>query len=336
VDAHKILQKIIENWPAKVLCIGLAIMLVVFHRMSSLEERFFTVPLSIDRDGSLVPASPYPRLVRVNLRGEPSNIFAILEDDIEVYVEVDRFQQPGVFTVPVQWRKRTAAHAMEPVQVTVDPMEITLTLDHRLSRAVPVSASLRGQIDSGHEMTSYSLDPPQVVIEGPARLISGVSEIFTEAIDLEGRRGDFAMTALVLSPDPLMVIRGSGTSEFRANVAQIMQMRTIANVPIAITELAGELAGELEIGTASIRLEGLSQAELNMFTPPPGFLRVDGSGIDQPGTYILRVLAAPAENLNVWVEPEEIMIHVSEAVQEYFYNEYGERIDLIDQREGSL
>ncbi|MDR0512580.1 MAG: hypothetical protein LBG93_05705 [Treponema sp.] len=311
MDIHRIIQRVTGNWPAKVLSIGLAIMLVVFHRISSLEERFFTVPLTIERDGVLVPASPYPRMVRVNLRGEPASIFSILESDIEVYVEVDRFQQPGIYTVPVQWRIRAASGGMEPVQITVEPMEITLTLDHRLSRAVPITAVLRGQIEAGHIMTSYSLDPPQVIIEGPARLISEVSEIFTEVIDLDGRRGDFSLAAAILPPDPLTFVRGSGVSEFRGNITQVIPVRNIANVPIAITGLSDELSGVLEIASATLRLEGQSQDTLNLFSPTPGFLRVDGSGIDQPGMYILRVLTAQTENMLVRVEPEEVMIYVS-------------------------
>jgi len=317
LNAQKILLKAIENWPAKVLSIGLAIMLFVFHRMSTLEERFFSVPLIIERSGPLVPSGPYPRMIRVNLRGEPTSIFSVMESDIEVYIDIDRMELPGVYTVPIQWRKRGLAQGMEPMQITVDPMEITLSLDHRISRAVPVIAHLQGQVDAGHSMTSYSLNPDQVIIEGPAGLISGISEIFTETIDLGGRRSDFSVSAVVLNPNPLMIIRGSGTSEFRGNVTQIIPVRTITNVPIAITGLMEELDGELEIGAAIIRLEGGSQEVLDSFAPPTGFLRVDGSGIDQPGTYILRVLAATAENVSIRVEPEEVILRVSLVEGEY-------------------
>jgi len=316
MDARKILIRAIENWPAKVLSIGLALMLFVFHRMSTLEERFFSVPLYIERSGPLVPSSPYPRMIRVNLRGEPGVVFSVMESDIEVYVNMDRLEQPGVYTVPIQWRTRGIAHGMEPLQITVDPMEITLSLDHRIIRAVPVTASLRGQIEAGHAMTYYSLTPAEVVIEGPAGLIAGISEVFTEAIDLGGRRNDFSVTAAVLNPDPLMIIRGSGASEFRGNVTQIIPVRNIANVPIAITGLTDDFDGALETGAASLRLEGESQAALDGFAPPPGFLRVDGSGINQPGTYILRVLAGNAENVTIRVEPEEVRIHVSLAYRD--------------------
>ena len=321
MNFRKLLLKTIENWPAKVLCAGLAIMLFVFHSMSALEERFFSVPLVVERGGFLVPSSPYPRIIRVNLRGEASSIFSIMESDIEVFVNIDGFNQPGIYTVPVQWRQ-TGLNHNEPVQITVEPMEITLSLDHRLSRAVPLSATLRGQVETGHTLTSYFLNPDQVVIDGPAGLISGISEIFTEPIELGGQRNDFSLSALILNPDPLILVRGSGLSEFHANVTQIITVRNIPNVPIYITGLMDELYGQLQLAAANIRLEGGSQEALDAFTPPPGFLRVDGSGIDQPGTYILRVIAAYAENVIIRVEPEEVIIQVNLIEEPYYEDEY--------------
>ncbi|MCL2601942.1 MAG: CdaR family protein [Treponema sp.] len=311
MNIRTIASQAVENWPAKVLSIALAIMLFVFHRMSALEERFFSIPLSIDRNGPLVPSASFPRMIRVTMRGEPNSIFSILESDIEVYIDMNRIEQPGVYTVPVQWRKRSVMQGAEPVQITVDPMEITLSLDHRISRAVPVTADLRGQIDTGHVMTQHSLNPAEVIIEGPAGLISGIPEIFTEAINLSGRQSDFLVVAAILSPDPLMIIRGSGTSEFRGSVRQIISVRNIATIPIAITGLPPELAGKLEPAAANIRIEGTNQAALQAFAPGEDFLRIDASDIDSPGEYIVRVLTAPAENMSISVEPGEVRLSVS-------------------------
>jgi hypothetical protein len=81
LNGRKLLIKVVENWPVKVLSIALAIILFVFHRMSVLEDRFFSVPLKVETAGTLIPASPYPRMVRVSLRGDANSIYPILEDD---------------------------------------------------------------------------------------------------------------------------------------------------------------------------------------------------------------------------------------------------------------
>jgi len=313
LDGRKLFAKAVENWPAKVLALGLAIILFVFHRMTTLENRFFSVPLTVERKASLMPSSSYPRMIRVGLRGEANSIYPILEDDIEVYVDVEKFDTPGVYTVPVQWRKKGTALGVEPLQITVDPMEITLSLDNKISKVVPLTASLQGQVETGYTMTSYSLNPAQVVIDGPAELLWSVSEVFTEAVDLDGRRSDFTTTVNILNRDPLMVIRGNGTTEFHGIISQIIAVRNIAAIPITVTGLMDGLAGELETKAGSIHLEGETQNVLDKFDPPPDFLKVDCSGINKPGTYVLKVIAGTVEDMSLRLDPEEVTIRISSA-----------------------
>ena len=300
-----------ENWPAKVLSLGLAIILFVFHRMSTLEDRFFSVPLKVESATTLMPSSSYPRMIRVGLRGEANSIYPIQDSDIEVYVDMGKFNVPGVYTVPVQWRKTGTALGVEPLQITVDPREITLSLDNRISKVVPLTANLQGQVEDGYTMTSYSLNPAQVIIDGPAELLWSVTEVNTEPIDLDGHRSDFVTTINILNSDPLMIIRGNGTTEFHGNISQIIAVRNITGVPITVTGLAGGLMGEPEIKVGSIHLEGETQAVLDNFDPPPDFLKVDCSGISKPGTYVLRILSGTAEDMKVRLDPEEVAVKIS-------------------------
>jgi hypothetical protein len=96
----------VRNWPVKVLSIGLAIILFVFHRMSNLETRFFSVPLVIERLNGMMPSGAYPRMIRIGLRGEANAIFPILEEDIVAYVDMEKINSPGTYRVPVEWRKK--------------------------------------------------------------------------------------------------------------------------------------------------------------------------------------------------------------------------------------
>jgi hypothetical protein len=313
VNYRKWIARAVENWPAKVLSLALAIVLFVFHRMSTLEERFFTVPLNIERKGALMPSSSYPRMIRVSLKGEANSIYPIMEEDIEVYVDMEMFTVPGRYNVPVQWRKKGSAQGVEPLQVTVEPIEITISLDHKVSKFVPLAASLRGQVETDFTMTSYSLNPTQVIIDGPAELMGKVTELYTDPIDLDGRSEDFKLNVNILNSDPLIVLRGTGTTEFSGNISRIIPVRKINNIPIAISGLMDGLSGELEIKTAGIHLEGENQNAVQQFTPSPGFLYIDCSGITEPGIYVLKVNALPAENVDIHMEPEEIEIQISSA-----------------------
>jgi hypothetical protein len=310
LDTKKAFAKIVQNWPAKVLSIILALFLFVFHRMSTLEERFFSAPLNVETKGNLTPSSSYPRMIRVRVRGDPNSIYPILEDDIEAYADFEKYDSPGTYHSPVQIRKKGTALGIEPLEIAVDPLEISLSLDHRISKFVPLTANIRGRLDSGYSLSSYTLNPTQVIIDGPSELIAGISELYTDFIDLDGRTGDFSMMVNILNRNPLIIIRGNGITEFRGFISRIIPVRNIADIPIRLRGLDERFAGQSEIRAGSVHLEGRSQDELNRFIPPLDFLYVDCSGISEPGSYPLPVLSAPVPGLTMTVDPQEVVVHV--------------------------
>jgi hypothetical protein len=159
-------------------------------------------------------------------------------------------------------------------------------------------------------MVSFSLNPNQIVIDGPAELMGSVSELYTDYIDLDGRRSTFSGTVAVLNQDPLIIMRGAGTTEFQGSISQIIPVRNMTDVPIVITGVREGFTAEPEIDIANLRLEGSNQAAVESFAPPPDFLRIDCSGINESGIYILRVQAGTYQGIRFRVEPEEVQVRI--------------------------
>lgn len=288
LNSRKLLARVVEKWPAKVLSVAAALILFVFHQMSILESRFFSVPLRLEIGGELVPVSAYPQMVRVTLRGEPNSIYPIAEDDIEVYIDLSKHTAPGWYRSPVQFRKKESALEVEPLEISVDPMEVSIQLDRRISKSVPLSADTRGNVGEGFELVSRSLTPDQVTIEGPQGALASLVELSTEAIDLEGRNGSFTQAARILNPDPRISIRGNGTAEFQAIIRPLVPAMNIEGIPITVKGLDPRFEANLDGATGSVRLEGRREL-LDMFVPAPDFLSVDCSALRAPGAYILPV-----------------------------------------------
>ena len=53
----------------KVICLTAAVILLLFHRVTTLTERFFSVPLDVSTPSGLAVASAFPKTVRITLRG---------------------------------------------------------------------------------------------------------------------------------------------------------------------------------------------------------------------------------------------------------------------------
>jgi YbbR domain-containing protein len=251
-------------------------------------------------------------MIRVTLRGDANSIYPILEDDIEAFVELGKYDGPGDYRAAIQVRKKGTALGVEPLEISVDPMEISISLDHKISKFVPLTASLRGGVESGYVLSSHSLNPTQVIIDGPSVLMGSISELSTDFIDLDGRTGDFTVMTNILNRDPLIVIRGNGVTEFRGIITRIIPVRNITDIPIRVNNLRVDFTGELDIRAGRVHLESERQSDLDRYSPPIDFLGVDCSLIDAPGTYTLEVIpTAVPQGLTIRVEPREVTILVS-------------------------
>ena len=128
MNSRKLIEKTVENWPAKALSIALALILFVFHQMSSTATRSLSVPLTVQANAAVVPASPYPHNVRVQLRGDNEGIRSIADGDIEAFADFSRFDTEGLFRAPVQIRRRASALDVEPLEISVSPAEVYMQL----------------------------------------------------------------------------------------------------------------------------------------------------------------------------------------------------------------
>jgi hypothetical protein len=312
LNLRKLLFRITDNWPAKILSVALAIILFVFHRMSILENRFFSVPLAVQLDGNLVPSSAYPRMVRVTLRGEANSVFPILEEDVEAYLDFSRYTEVGTYRSPVQIRKKGTALGVEPLEITVDPIEVTLDLDYRETKFVPIHPQLDGYLETGYEMVSYTLTPTQVSVDGPRHLMQELSGLSTDVIDLGGRNEDFNYTVRILNNDPLLQIRGDGTAEFHGFIKKLIMIRSFENLPIRIDGLREDLSLQMEVYSGAIRIEG-NQSELEHYTPTGIILSLDCSHIEDPGSYTLPIQAAiPPVFTLIRSDPTAVKVQVRE------------------------
>ncbi|GHV61526.1 hypothetical protein AGMMS49587_05910 [Spirochaetia bacterium] len=311
LNLKKLILKAVENWPVKVLSIALAIILFVFHRMSILESRVFSVPLRIEQSAGFIPASPYTRMIRVSLRGDKNSIDPIQENDIEAYIDLQKYQAEGSYRAPVQIRKLGTALDVESLEITADPMEIPLELDRRINKVLPLTANIRGSVEEGYDLFSQTLTPNQASVEGPRRLLANITELSTGEIDLDGRNTDFSVTVNILNPDPLLSIRGNRTVEFRAVIQKRVSVRNIESIPITVQGLDEKFAAELDVKLGSVKAEG-AQSELDSFVPPDFFLSVDASAIDREGNYTLPIAVSlpPELNLERW-EPQEVLLTVT-------------------------
>ena len=217
----KFLLKITEKWPAKVLSVAAAIIISIFYRTNTLETSHFTVPLHLESSGVLVPSNSFADSVKVFLRGEAGSIHSILEEDIEAYIDLGKYTSEGSYRIPVQIRKKGNALGVDPLEISVLPVNILIQLDQKVTKNIPVFPVFRGTIANGYELTDQSINPDSVLAEGPRSILDGQQEFNTETIDLERRFENFSVRVNIINDNPFITIHGNQIAEYRGNISRI-------------------------------------------------------------------------------------------------------------------
>ena len=316
MNSRKLINRIAENWAAKALSVAIALLLFVFHRMNTLATRPLSVPLLVQTDAELVPASLYPRNVRVILRGDDNGIKSIADNDITAYVDLSRYKTKGWHRSPVQIRKEGTALGVEPLEITVNPLEISVLLDLNVSKTVPLLVDIQGRPASGFELMDHSLSSRDVTVSGPQDILESVTELRTEHVDLQGRTGDFSTVVNIINTNSFINMRGNGIVEFKGIIRPAIRVRNIEGIPIALRNLNPDFMAFTGGVTGSIGLEG-DQNSLFAFSPKEGFFSVDCSGLAGPGTYALPVeVDLPGGFILIRQEPVELSLSVTVRVRE--------------------
>jgi len=225
LNRAKLLAKITEKWPVKVLSLAAALIIFVFYRLNNLETRFFSVPLVIETNETLIPATTFASAVRISIRGEAEGIQPILEEDIVAYIDLGRYTSEGIYRVPVQLRKKGSALGVEPLEISVIPIEIPILLEQKVTRNVSVTPVIIGTVAEGFELTYQAIIPASIVAEGPRSILESM-EFNTETINLDRRYDDFSIMVNIINDNPFVSVQGSSLLEFRGSISQIVHEET--------------------------------------------------------------------------------------------------------------
>ena len=204
-----------KNWAPKVISLAIALFLFLFYRISTLETRTFSVPVKIENAGSLTPSMPYLKTVRISLRGERDKIYSIAEDDISPYLDMASALEEGEAAFPVRLLLSGAAAVADPLDITVDPPEITLMLEKKATKTLPVSCVLTDFPAEGYIFESCELNPSSIEVSGPKSLIGSISEIKTEPISLSGLTALTDGTVNVVLPGDLFCFEDISSVSYR-------------------------------------------------------------------------------------------------------------------------
>ncbi|HYW82020.1 MAG TPA: CdaR family protein [Spirochaetia bacterium] len=312
MTGRRFVRALLADLPVKVICLTAAVILLLLHRVTTLSERFVNVPLDVTTPSGLAVASAFPRTVRITLRGTEESILPILEDDLAASVSLESHKNAGLYREEVKVVRKGTALNVEPLEVTVEPQEITFTLEPFAERTVVVTPDIRGAPAYGYQLVQSVLSPPSVVIRGARSRVQAVTTLPTEVIDLTGRTGSFASKVKILAPNTLVRIAGEAAADFRATLQESTVSRTVEQVAMTPIDLSTHLALKSPPAPGSLQVSG-TQLVVDGVRPDQLRLLLDCSGAKRAGQYLARIRPDATAVPNVIVmdwSPKEVTVDI--------------------------
>lgn len=201
------LEKLSNNLGLKLVALFLAGSLWVIvsaQRREQITEQAFRLPLQFTSipEGLIVTSEDLPEFITVRIQGPESRIEAFSARNRSVQVDLSQ-STAGEVDQPITDQQ---INIQDPLQiVSIDPPRVTLLLERRDQKIVPVRPFTVGTLPAGYELGEVSMNPAQARISGPSSAVTETTEVATERIILSGRRNSFTLQRVSLvSDDPLI------------------------------------------------------------------------------------------------------------------------------------
>ena len=309
---RSLLERALHNWPVKIISIAAALLLFFFYRVSSLEERFFNVPLALTFHENFIPAEDVPETVRIVIRGRSEDIKLVLENEIKASADFTAYGREGRFTESVKIKKTGFAMDLEALEIRVEPRELNMLIESLMVKTLEVFPSVIGFPGKGYELIQSYITPSSVEVYGSRSKIENLKIVHTEEIDIGSKIEDFSTSVRLKKPDSSLSFSGGDIVEFSASIKPVTVTRSILGVDIITIDLDSRFKITEFQGIYSMEIQG-KLLELEKYVPDDFRFTIDCSTLKIPGKYNLPVIPdVPTGILVLNYEPKEIKVEILE------------------------
>ncbi len=198
--------------------LAVAVWVMAVTANDPIQERNLPSPVALKIIGqgtSLVVTSSIPESVTVKVSA-PSSVWTAIQSQAEpatAYIDLSTLEA-GIHEVPVQ-----VQISEKPTRIiSIDPVNVSVTLEERDSKMVPVNVNVIGEPSFGFKVESATTDYQTVEVSGPQTLMGTVqsvrasvditnarenytSSVALQALDLDGN----VVSGLTITPSDVMV-----------------------------------------------------------------------------------------------------------------------------------
>lgn len=298
MNIRQSIEKLLDKWPAKVICLMLAIFLYIFHQVSLVEKKVIIVPLEIVENGNVMSVGEIPKNVSVIVRAQSDVINTISASDLSARINLNAIVESGTIDVPVTVTVAEKLLVYDPLEVKVRPETITIDVEKKIAKYVQIIPSISGEVAEGYMIQSVAMNPSSVEIIGPASIVNATDSIFTTGLIVNNAEKNFTDEVNYLEINNLIVVNNQGPYKATVTVEPQPMTKEYSGVHIVPRDLAENLEIETEIPDIDFVLGGTVPV-LTKYILGANVVQIDLSQITEPGSYDIPVKFVLPSSLNL-------------------------------------
>ncbi len=287
----------------RALSLALAIGLWIFVNAG---ERGSVMPLTVPISYRALPAGMVimnhpPDFVTIEVAG-PRTLLSLLEPE-RLSLKLDL---KGVGAGQSEFKIYPSMFNVGRTTVTrISPDQLSLDIDHLVSRELPVKLVLDGKVAPGYAISAVDLRPTVVSVSGPSRYVSQLTQVDTQPLDVKGLNAD-TERSIELAVSNAAVRYSVMRVDARIDVNEQIADREFRGVDVEVKDPDYKYRVEPKQATLTIRGPKLKLSILDA----KGIAYVDAKGVT-PGSHQLPLLVTLPDGMQlVRQSPDKVRLRM--------------------------
>jgi len=181
-----------NNIGLKISSLVVAVLLWFFVILSGRAEISMDIPVTFINIPPKLEVFDSPDTIRVDIKGQERLLKNLNKNDVHAVINLQDAKAGRAF-FPLS--KSNIRLPKTLVVTGVDPETISLKIETQLNKTVSVKPSVTGLPEKGFVIADVKVVPDEVLLEGPKSVISRISTIKTEPLDINGINSDLKYRA---------------------------------------------------------------------------------------------------------------------------------------------
>lgn len=288
MSKRSLIERMLDKWPAKIICLIISIFLYIFHQTSIIDKRNIVVPLKIVENGLVMHVGKVPSTVSVVVRGNDSDVKSVVPSDFEATVNLDEITEKGDYLIPVKISLSEKLMEFDPFEVKLKNQQVEVSVDLKDIKYVELVPSVVGEVAHGYTISSIEMNPSFIEISGAKSILDKISHIDTTKINVSNAKNTFSTDCEFLQVSKNFTIEDINPAKATVIITPLEYEKQFENNSVQILNLDDNFEIVSNLPKVNVTLKG-TMPDLEPYEPGKNFVQLDCSLIKSEGIYSIPV-----------------------------------------------